>query len=189
MVRTREAERAVSRAPPADDLDDRRSADDQSDHRTIDRVARAAAAALLMLVAIAITLVSVVGRYGFSAPVPGDYELVETDLRASASSCSFPIRMRPAATSSSSSSRPECRARHQRMLDLVHDVIFAVVAALLAWRLGDRLCRQIRTPANRPCWSAIPFWWSYSFAVASMALLCVVCLARIVAGDRETLRQ
>jgi hypothetical protein len=28
----------------------------------------------------------------------------------------------------------------------------------------------------------VPFWWSYSFAVASMVLLCVVCIARIVAG-------
>jgi hypothetical protein len=34
----------------------------------------------------------------------------------------------------------------------------------------------------------VPFWWSYSFAVASMGLLCMVCMARIVAGIKS-LRQ
>ncbi len=73
------------------------------------------------------------------------------------------------------------------ILDLAHDVVFSAVAALLAWRLGIGLMQKFEN-GESTLLIRVPFWWSYSFAVVSMILLCVVCIARIVAGLR-TLRQ
>jgi TRAP-type C4-dicarboxylate transport system permease small subunit len=77
--------------------------------------------------------------------------------------------------------------RHKRALDLVHDVIFTGVAALLAWRLSIGLIEKFHTGESTML-IRVPFWWSYSLAVAALILLCVVCVARVFAGIR-VLRQ
>jgi TRAP-type C4-dicarboxylate transport system permease small subunit len=77
--------------------------------------------------------------------------------------------------------------RGKRVLDIAHDVIFIAVAALLAWRLSIGFADKIHTGESTML-VRIPYWWSFGFAVASMILLGIVCIARIYAGVR-TLRQ
>ena len=140
----------------------------------------------LMLVAIGVTLISVVGRYGFSAPVPGDYEIVELV-------CAVGIFLFFPYTHATSSNivveffTIRLADRQRRVLDLVHDIVFAAIAALLTWRLFLGLEEKYFTGESTAL-VRLPFWWSYSLAVASLALLCIVCMARIVAGVRA-LRQ
>jgi TRAP-type C4-dicarboxylate transport system permease small subunit len=181
---TQEAEGAGTRAPPSD-IDE---GDRLPINSTIEQLTKvlAYAGGLLMLVAIALTLVSIVGRYVFSAPVPGDYELVET-ICAVGIFLFFPYTQATGSNITVKFFTTGLSRRHQRMFDLIHDVIFAVVAALLAWRLGIGLSHKF-VSGESTMLVRMPYWWPYSFAVASMALLCIVCLARIVAAIGELRR-
>lgn len=149
---------------------------------SIARLTRALALAggVLLLVAVVITLVSVAGRYGFSQPVPGDYELVEL-ICAIAVFLFFPYTHAVSGNISALFFTSGLPDRYQRLLDLTHDVLFALVAALLTWRLTVGLIDKFSS-GEASILIRIPFWWAFSFAVLSMALLTMVCLWRIVAG-------
>jgi len=181
-----EAERANSHAPPVDDhgaLGERLTI-----NPIIERFTRwlALAGGVIMLFAIAVTIVSVVGRYGFGAPVPGDYEMVEL-VCAVGVFLFFPYAHATSSNIVVEFFTVKLPVRYKRVLDLVHDVLFAAVAALIAWRLAIGLTQKFQSGESTML-IRIPFWWSYSFAVAAMIVLCIVCIARIFAGLR-TLRQ
>jgi TRAP-type C4-dicarboxylate transport system permease small subunit len=174
-----EAERARTHAPPAGDHNAHGkrlaiSAPIQGVTRLL-----ALAGGVLMLFAIAVTLVSIVGRYGFGAPVPGDYEMIEL-ICAVGVFLFFPYAQATGSNIAVEFFTARLPDRHKRTLDLVHDAIFAAVAALLAWRLGIGLVEKFESGESTML-IRIPFWWSYSLATASLALLCIVCLARIAA--------
>lgn len=174
------AERAAVHAVAADDLGGR------GEHLPINPAIEsftrwlALAGGLMTLAAITATLVSVVGRYGFGAPVPGDYELVEL-LCAVGVFLFFPYAHATGSNIVVEFFTEPLPARARRALDLVHDVIFAGVAALLAWRLGIGLAEKFQNGESTML-IRIPFWWSYGLAVSAMVVLCIVCFARIVAG-------
>ena len=134
----------------------------------------------LLLVAMLVTIVSVVGRYGFSQPVPGDYELVEL-ICAIGVFLFFPYTHAVNGNISALFFTSRLPDRYQRVLDLIHDVIFTLVAAMLTWRLAVGLADKFST-GEASIMIRIPFWWAFSFAVLSMALLTIVCLWRISAG-------
>jgi TRAP-type C4-dicarboxylate transport system permease small subunit len=183
---TAEAERVPAPAPPIDDhgVHGERLQIDP----TIENVTRwlALGGGTLMMVAIAITLVSVVGRYGFGAPVPGDYELVEL-VCAVGVFLFFPYAHATSSNIVVEFFTVRFPQRHKRILDLAHDFIFTAVAALLAWRLAIGLVQKFENGESTML-IRVPFWWSYSLAVAAMILLCVVCVVRVLAGVRA-LRQ
>lgn len=136
----------------------------------------------LMCLAIVITLISVVGRYLFNAPLPGDYESVEM-IAAVGIFLFFPYTH---ATGSNIVVRfftSGMSGRRKLLLDMLHDVIFTTIAVLLAWRLSigfaDKFASGESTMLIR-----LPYWWSFGFAVLSMILLAVVCIARLVSGFR-----
>ncbi len=146
------------------------------------RITRALALAggALLLVAVGITIVSVSGRYLFGLPVPGDYELVEI-VCAAGIFLFFPYTQATdgnIAAKFFTSAMPE---RHQRVLDVLNDVVFALVAAVLTWRLAYGLADKFST-GEATILIGIPLWWAYCFAVLSMGLLTIVCLWRIAAG-------
>jgi TRAP-type C4-dicarboxylate transport system permease small subunit len=170
-------ERVLSRPPPTEDAG--HHGDRLAINPVIVRLTQwlALAGGALMLASIAVTLLSVVGRYGFNAPVPGDYEIVELV-------CGVGIFLFfPYAHATGSNIVVEfftlrVSRRRQRALDLVHEIVFAGVAALLAWRLSLGFAEKFLNGESTAL-VRIPFWWSYSFAVTSMTLLCIVCIARI----------
>lgn len=134
----------------------------------------------LLLVAVVLTLISVVGRYGFSHPLPGDYEIVEL-ICAIGVFFFFPYTHATGSNITAEFFTSGLSERWKRILDVFHDVIFALVAALLTWRLIAGLTDKFHN-GETSILVGIPLWWAYSFAVLSMALLTVVCLWRIAVG-------
>jgi TRAP-type C4-dicarboxylate transport system permease small subunit len=135
---------------------------------------------LFLLLAVAITLVSVIGRYGFGEPVPGDYELVEI-ICAVGIFLFFPFTHAVSGNITADFFTSGLSRRKQQLLDIVNDLVFALVAALLTWRLSEGLAEKFAS-GETTILIRIPLWWAYSVAVLSMLLLTLVCLARIVAG-------
>jgi TRAP-type C4-dicarboxylate transport system permease small subunit len=134
----------------------------------------------LLLIAVAITIVSVVGRYAFAKPVPGDYELIEI-ICAIAIFLFFPYTHATDSNISAKFFTSGLSQRHQRILDVSNDVIFALIAALLTWRLAHGLENKLST-GETTILVRVPIWWAYVVAVLSMALLTVVCVFRVAIG-------
>jgi len=149
---------------------------------TVERVTRwlAFVGGGLLLVAVVLTLVSVGGRYGFSRPLPGDYEIVEL-ICAIGVFLFFPFTHATNSNITAEFFTSGLSDRTKCLLDLFHDVVFALVAALLTWRLSSGLVDKFAN-GETSILVGIPLWWAYSFAVLSMTLLAIVCLWRIVNG-------
>jgi TRAP-type C4-dicarboxylate transport system permease small subunit len=135
-----------------------------------------------LLAAIALTLISVIGRYGFSSPVPGDYELVEITC-AVGTFLFFPYTQAMNGNITAEFFTSALPRRWRRTLDVINDVIFAGVAGLLTWRVGHGLVDKFHS-GDSSMMIHIPLWWAYSVAVAAMALLTLVCALRAVEGMR-----
>lgn len=134
----------------------------------------AVAGGLLLAGGAALTVVSVTGRYLFSAPISGDVELVE--LAAGAAVAAF---------------LPYCQARGGNVivdfftgalsdrararLDAAHALVFAFCAGLVAWRMAlgglDTYLSNDETMVL-----GVPVWISYVVMVPAFALLCLICL-------------
>ncbi len=138
----------------------------------------------LVLVAMALlVVVSVAGRYLFNAPIIGDYEIVETAGAVAIFLC-FPYTHLTGSNIVAEFFTTAIPDRAKLMLDTVHDAIFALVAALFTWRLALGGIHKHATNATTAL-LAIPIWAAYIVAVAAMALLCVVCVARFLDGLRR----
>lgn len=135
---------------------------------------------LFLLMAVIITLASVIGRYGFGAPVPGDYELVEITCAVGVF-LFFPFTHAISGNITADFFTSGLSRRKQRLLDIVNDLVFALVAALLSWRMFEGLAEKFAS-GETTILIRIPLWWAYSVAVLSMLLLTLVCLMRIAAG-------
>lgn len=140
----------------------------------------ALAGGLFLLLAVLITLVSVIGRYAFGEPVPGDYELVELTCAVGVF-LFFPFTHAVSGNIAADFFTAGLSERHKRLLDLANDFVFLLVAVLLTWRLSDGLLEKFAS-GETTILIRIPLWWGYSVAVLAMALLSLVCLMRLVAG-------
>jgi len=135
-----------------------------------------------LLAAVLVTLASVTGRYGFALPVPGDYELVEI-LCGVGVFLFFPYTHATHGNITAEFFTAALPGRYKLMLDVFHDLVFALVAAILAWRLGHGFLDKLAS-GETSIMIRIPLWWAYGFAVLSMGLLALVCLWRIAGGIR-----
>jgi TRAP-type C4-dicarboxylate transport system permease small subunit len=134
-----------------------------------------------------LTVVSVVGRVTLSAPIPGDYEIVKLGM---AVCVTFFL--------------PYCHFQNgnvivdlitakappliNRTLEVIGDLIFLFIAALITWRLfygclDYKSCQECTMVLN------IPIWWAFPPMIAGFALLTITCittmLTRIFAHDGE----
>ena len=135
---------------------------------------------VFLLLAIAITLMSVIGRYAFGMPVPGDYELIEITCAVGVF-LFFPYTQAVNGNIAAEFFTSGLSERWRRILDIGNDGIFTLVAMLLTWRLAAGLVEKFDSGASTVL-IGIPFWWAYSVAVLSMFLLVVACLIRVVTG-------
>ncbi len=119
------------------------------------------------------TVVSVIGRYLFSLPVPGDFELVEV-------ACAITVF----------AFLPYCQLHNgnvvvdfftmnvgtktRNRMDSVGSFVFGMISALLTWRLAlggyDMYQYEEQTMIL-----GLSRWWGFIPIVASLALLTVVC--------------
>ena len=134
----------------------------------------------MLLASVALSIVSISGRYAFSAPVPGDYELVEL-ICAVAIFLFFPYTHSIGGNLTAEFFTSGLPRRWQMALDVVHDLIFTLVAVLLAWRLWHGMLDKIAN-GDSSILLQIPLWWPYTVAVAGMWLLSIVSLWRVAAG-------
>jgi len=72
----------------------------------------------------------------------------------------------------------------RRALAVVTDLVFAIVAGLMAWRLALGGYDQYQYN-DMSMMLRIPTWWMFVPIVFSMAMLALVCLARAARGGRE----
>lgn len=140
----------------------------------------ALAGGVLLLVSVVLSIVSISGRYAFSAPVPGDYELVEL-ICAVAVFLFFPYTHSIGGNLTAEFFTSGLPRRWQMGLEVVHDTIFTLVAALLAWRLGAGMVDKIDN-GDSSILLQVPLWWPYTVAVACLWLLSIVSLWRVIAG-------
>lgn len=140
------------------------------------RLARQAAIAggLLLMVAMITTVASVLSNSLFGKPILGDTEIVEALMGAAVAAflpwCQvrganvivdfFTMRLSPRATSA---------------LDSLAYVVFAVVAAVLTWRLVDGTITQFERE-RVSMFLKIPMWWSYGLASIACVLWVWVCV-------------
>lgn len=135
---------------------------------------------LFLLAATVITLISVAGRYALGEPVPGDYELVELTC-AVGDFLFFPFTHAVSGNITADFFTAGLSRGRKRLIDLANDLVFALVAVLLTWRLSEGLMEKFAS-GETTILIRIPLWWAYSVAVLSMALLAIVCVLRIVVG-------
>lgn len=150
--------------------------------RALQAVTRALAltGGVFLVGAAALTMVSVIGRYGFGAPVPGDYELVEIACAVGVF-LFFPYTHAVGGNITAEFFTARLSERGKRLLDVGNEAVFALVALLLTWRLTAGLLDKYES-GETSILIGIPAWWAYAVAVASMALLTLVCLTRVAAG-------
>jgi TRAP-type C4-dicarboxylate transport system permease small subunit len=140
------------------------------------RLATFAGGAMLCAVA-AVIVVSVTGRYLFGRPVTGDYELVEMGMAVAIFLC-FPYCHMTSTNLVAEFFTTGLGPRAKLALDAFADAAFALVAAVFTWRLAVGLGRKF-DQNDTTMLLAIPVWIGYAVAVFSMALLTLVCLARM----------
>ena len=120
-----------------------------------------------------LTVISVVGRAAFSAPIQGDFELVELGMAIAIFSflpyCQI-VRGNVIVDLIMSRASPRTRA----LLDGIGNLLYTAIAALLTWRvaLGGM---EIRSYHETTMVLQVPVWWGYVPAVIFLAFLTVVC--------------
>lgn len=142
----------------------------------IEGLSRAAAMAggLLLIGVMAMTVVSVIGRYVFNAPIPGDYEITEL-VCGVAVFAFFPYCHIRNANIVVEFFTAKLSSRRKTMLDSVHNFAFTVVAGLIAWRLFVGGVHKL-ADGETTLFLDIPIHWGYFPALLGAVLLTVVCV-------------
>lgn len=140
------------------------------------RLSRAVALAggFLLIGVMAMTVVSVIGRYMFNAPIPGDYEITEL-VCGIAVFAFFPychVRRGNIVVEFFASGFRE-RTRHR--LDTVHNLVFALVAGLITWRLFIGGVDKLHD-GETTLFLGIPIHLGYFPAFIGAILLTLVCI-------------
>ena len=134
----------------------------------------ALAGGLLLVGVMGMTVVSVVGRYLFNAPVPGDYEITELAIGIAVFAF-FPychITNANIVVELFTGRMPE---RFKAALDAAHNFTFAVVAGLITWRLFIGAMRKFND-SETTVFLGIPVHWAYFSALLGAGLLTMVCV-------------
>ncbi len=143
----------------------------------------AIAGGVVMLAFTAASVASIVSRTLFGSPLVGDFELTERGtaiavfamipychLRGGHVVVDMFVGMFPSAI--------------RRALAVVSELLFAMVAGLMTWRLALGGINQYQFN-DMSMMLQIPTWWIFVPIVVSMALLTLVCAARAARGGRE----
>ncbi len=144
--------------------------------RWLERLTRAVALAggLLLVGVMGMTVVSVLGRYLFNAPVPGDYEVTELAIGIAAFAF-FPYCHITNANIVVELFTGRMPPRWKAALDAVHNVTFAIVAGLITWRLFIGGMHKF-DDGETTMFLGIPIHWAYFSALIGAGLLTVVCI-------------
>ena len=142
----------------------------------MERLARmvAIAGGMLMIGVVLMTVISILARYLFNAPIPGDYEI--TELALGITVFAFSRTATPeAATSSWGSSPAGCVRVTRSRWTWVHNVAFTLVAGLITWRLLVGGMHKLED-GETTLFLGIPIHWAYFSALLGAGLLTAICV-------------
>ncbi len=142
-----------------------------------ERLARALAmvGGFLLVGVVGMTVASVVGRYLFGLPIPGDYEI--TELACGIAVFAFlPYCQATSANVVVDFFTSRLRPRYRNGLDAVHGVAAMAMAGLIAWRLFVGGIRKMED-GETTLFLEIPLHWAYFPALVAAGLLTAVCFA------------
>lgn len=135
---------------------------------------------LIMTALIIMTVLSVLGRWLFSSPIYGDFEMVEMGTAISVM-LFLPYCHMNRGNVIVDLFLSWAPKRVQMVFDVLGSVALSVIAALLAWRMvygGLEMVKYSETTYIL----ALPLWWAFPFAVFSFALL-ALCTAYTAVYD------
>jgi TRAP-type C4-dicarboxylate transport system permease small subunit len=121
-----------------------------------------------------VTVISVLGRFFFSTPIPGDIEIVAL-LMGAGVSLALPycqIRRGNVVVDIFTQGAPP---RVRILLDLLGCLCIALIGAILAWRMGLG-GMELRASADETMVLRLPTWIVFPVIVPSMALLALAGL-------------
>ncbi len=119
-----------------------------------------------------LTVASVIGRYFFNAPIPGDFELVETACALAVFSF-LPYCQLQKGNVLVDFFTYKLSPRQRGFLDSFSALIYTFIAALLTWRLGVGGLDLLRTN-EQTIVLQIPRAYNFIFIMPCMVLLVVV---------------
>jgi TRAP-type C4-dicarboxylate transport system permease small subunit len=128
-------------------------------------------------------VVSVVGRWAFATPVPGDVELVQLGT-ASALALFLPYCQLHGSHLIVDIFTVRSGAVLHRWLDAFAHVVAAAVLALLAARAAWGV-ESLRAAAETSMVLGVPLWLAYAPMVPSLALAALIALLRLRAARTE----
>ena len=134
----------------------------------------AIAGGALLAGVVLMTVISVLGRYLFNAPIPGDYELTELACGIAVFAF-FPYchaRNGNIVVEFFTGGLP---ARHRTALDTLHNVVFTLVVGLITWRLFVGGMHKLED-GETTLFLGIPIHWAYFSALPGAGLLSAVCV-------------
>lgn len=142
----------------------------------LDRLCKsmAALAGLVLVVMALLSLYSIVGRSLFGQALVGDYELVQM-LTAVAVALSLPYAHWIGGHVIVDFFTTRLPRRANAALDLVANVLLALMAGVLSWRLAVGML-DLRSNFDASMLLSIPTWWSYAPLVPAFALLSATAL-------------
>jgi len=126
---------------------------------------------------------SILGRWAFSQPIPGDYEIAQlaTAMAVSAFLPWCALRGGHVLVDFLTNSAP---ARLRETLDALGFLSIAFIGLLVAWRLTDGMT-SLRESGETTMVLAIPTWCAFVPMIPSFLLLGAVALYRAVAHARN----
>ena len=130
-----------------------------------------------------VTVVSVVGRWAFATPIPGDVELVQLGT-ASALALFLPYCQLHGSHLIVDIFTVRSGAVLHRWLDAFAHVVAAAVLALLAARAAWGV-ESLRAAAETSMVLGVPLWLAYAPMVPSLALAALIALLRLRAARTE----
>lgn len=133
----------------------------------------AVAGGFVLVALILMTCVSIAGRALFSAPIPGDFELVEIGCAVAVFAFLPYCQMtRGNVVVDFFTARAPPRAR--AAMELAGNLAFTAIAALLTWRtaLGGL---DLHRYAETTMVLGVPLWWGFIPAVPCTAVLTLAC--------------
>lgn len=133
----------------------------------------ALAGGVLLISVMVLTVISVIGRYVFNAPIPGDYELTELACAIIVFSF-FPYCHVTSANIVVDFFTTRLSIRQKAILDSFHGLAFTIMAGLITWRLLVGGLKKL-DDGETTLFLGIPIHFAYFSALIAAVLLTAVC--------------
>jgi len=121
-----------------------------------------------------LTVVSIIGRAGWSQPIQGDVELMQVGI-ALAISLSLPWCQLHGANIIVDFFTQKMRPRASGVLDGIGALLLALMCGLLAWRTAMGAV-AVREAGEQTMIIGLPMWWAYAMLAPGLGLTALIAV-------------